>query len=145
MLIVLAAVGRPPRMRRLATALAALALAAALTAFWTWPLAAPPRARARPRLGRAPGISRLGWLLVILALLGLWRARGPAARVRARLPWRCRGTSWIASRSSRWRALPAGEPGRRRRADALILAAALGWAGLRSCLRATARLAAKSS
>src|SRR4029450_5489462 len=78
---------RPRRFRRLATALAALALAAALTAFWTWPLLLRlPNARALA-WGEPPGIGRLGWLLVILALVGFWRARGPAARVVARLPW----------------------------------------------------------
>src|SRR4030095_6001661 len=37
-LILVGAIARPTRARRLATGLAALALAAALTAFWTWPL-----------------------------------------------------------------------------------------------------------
>src|SRR5206468_213552 len=79
--------GVPPRTRRLATALAALVLAAALTAFWTWPLLLRLEHARALAWGEPPGISRLGWLLVILALLGLWRARGPAARVVARLPW----------------------------------------------------------
>src|SRR5262249_57676884 len=78
-LILMAAIARPPRVRRLVAALAALALAAALTAFWTWPLLlrlANARALA---WGEPPGIGRLGWLLVILALVGFWRAAGPAA------------------------------------------------------------------
>ncbi|PYM72613.1 MAG: hypothetical protein DME03_17610 [Candidatus Rokuibacteriota bacterium] len=133
MLIVLAAVGRPPRTRRLATALAALVLAAALTAFWTWPLLLRLEHARALAWGEPPGISRLGWLLVILALLGLWRARGPAARVVARLPWAMLVVTLldrVALEPLGARFLPAN-----RVADgaliALILAAALGWSGLR--------------
>jgi hypothetical protein len=132
-LMLVAAIARPPRVRRLATALAALALAAALTAFWTWPLLlrlANARALA---WGEPPGIGRLGWLLVILALVGFWRARGPAARVVARLPWAMLVIvllDRVALEPLGARFLPAN-----RVADgaliALILAAALGWSGLR--------------
>jgi hypothetical protein len=133
MLILVAAVARPPRVRRLAAALAALALAAALTAFWTGPLLlrlANARALA---WGEPPSIGRLGWLLVILALVGFCRARGPAARVVARLPWAMLGIvllDRVALEPLGARFLPAN-----RVADgaliALILAAALGWSGLR--------------
>jgi hypothetical protein len=133
MLVLLTAMARPRRVRRLATALAALALAAALTAFWTWPLLlrlANARALA---WGEPPGIGRLGWLLVILALVGFWRARGPAARVVARLPWAMLVIvllDRVALEPLGARFLPAN-----RVADgaliALILAAAMGWSGLR--------------
>jgi hypothetical protein len=133
MLILVAAISRPRRVRRLATALAALALAAALTAFWTWPLLLRlPNARALA-WGEPPGIGRLGWLLVILALVGFWRARGPAARVVARLPWAMLLivlVDRVALEPLGARFLPAN-----RVADgaliALILAASLGWSGLR--------------
>ena len=133
MLILVAAIARPPRVRRLAAALAALALAAALTAFWTGPLLlrlANARALA---WGEPPSIGRLGWLLVILALVGFCRARGPAARVVARLPWAMLVIvllDRVALEPLGARFLPAN-----RVADgaliALILAAALGWSGLR--------------
>ena len=133
MLILVAAVARPPRVRRLAAALAALALAAALTAFWTGPLLlrlANARALA---WGEPPSIGRLGWLLVILALVGFCRASGPAARVVARLPWAMLVIvllDRVALEPLGARFLPAN-----RVADgaliALILAAALGWSGLR--------------
>ena len=132
-LILVAAIARPPRVRRLVAALAALALAAALTAFWTGPLLlrlANARALA---WGEPPRFGRLGWLLVILALVGFWRARGPAARVMARLPWAMLVIvllDRVALEPLGARFLPAN-----RVADgaliALILAAALGWSGLR--------------
>ena len=132
-LILLAAVARPPRTRRLATALAALALAAALTAFWTWPLLLRLENARALAWGEPPGIGRLGWLLVIPALLGLWRAHGPAARVVARLPWVMLVivlVDRLALEPLGARFLPAN-----RVADGaligLILAAALGWSGLR--------------
>ena len=132
-LILLAAVARPPRTRRLATALAALALAAALTAFWTWPLLLHHENARALAWGEPPGIGRLGWLLVIPALLGLWRAHGPAARVVARLPWAMLVivlVDRLALEPLGARFLPAN-----RVADGaligLILAAALGWSGLR--------------
>jgi hypothetical protein len=132
-LILLIAVARPPRTRRLATALAALALAAALTAFWTWPLLLRLENARALAWGEPPGIGRLGWLLVIPALLGLWRAHGPAARVVARLPWAMLVIvllDRLALEPLGARFLPAN-----RVADGaligLILAAALGWSGLR--------------
>jgi hypothetical protein len=133
MLIWLAAIARPPRIRRLARALAALALAAALTAFWTWPLLVRLENARALAWGEPPGISRLGWLLVLLALLSFWRARGPAARVVARLPWVMLAVVLLdrtVLEPLGARFLPAN-----RVADgaliALILASALGWSGLR--------------
>jgi hypothetical protein len=134
MLIWLAAIARPPRIRRLTRALAALALAAALTAFWTWPLLLRLENARALAWGEPPGISRLGWLLVLLALLGFRRARGPAARVVARLPWAMLAVVLLdrtVLEPLGARFLPAN-----RVADgaliALILAAALGWSGLRT-------------
>jgi hypothetical protein len=132
-LILLTAVARPPRTRRLGAALAALALAAALTAFWTWPLLVRLENARALAWGEPPGIGRLGWLLLILALVGFWRARRPAARVVARLPWAMLVIvllDRVALEPLGARFLPAN-----RVADgaliALILAAALGWSGLR--------------
>jgi hypothetical protein len=132
-LIVLAAAVRPPRRARLATALAALALAAALTAFWTWPLVLRLEHTRALAWGEPPGISGLGWALALLALLGLWRARagGGAARALALFPW----AMIVVTLLDRFvlealgaRFLPAN-----RVADgawlALILAAAIGWSG----------------
>jgi hypothetical protein len=133
MLIWLAAIARPPRIRRLTRALAALALAAALTAFWAWPLLLRLENARALAWGEPPGMSRLGWLLVLLAFLGSWRARGPAARVVARLPWAMLPVVLLdrtVLEPLGARFLPAN-----RVADgaliALILAAALGWSGLR--------------
>lgn len=133
MLILGAAAARAPRMRRVATALAALAVAATLTAFWTWPLLLRLENARALAWGEPPGITGLGWLLVFLAFLGLWRARGPAARVMASLPWVMLGVTLldrIGLEPLGVRFLPAN-----RVADgalmALILAAALGWSGVR--------------
>src|SRR5437667_70512 len=88
-LIVLAAVARPPRAARLATALAGLVLAAALTAFWTWPLVLRLEHTRALAWGGPPGLGGFGWMLVLVALLGLWRARagGRAALVVALYGW----------------------------------------------------------
>jgi hypothetical protein len=133
MLICLAAIARGPRIRRLTRALAALALAAALTAFWTWPLLLRLENARALAWGEPAGLGRLGWPLVLLALLGYWRARGPAARVVARLPWAVLAIVLLdrtVLEPLGARFLPAN-----RVADgaliALIFAAALGWSGLR--------------
>ena len=132
-LIALAAAARPPQGARLATALAALALAAALTAFWIWPLVLRLEHTRALAWGEPPGISGLGWALALLALLGLWRARagGGATLVLALFPW----AMIVVTLLDRFvlealgaRFLPAN-----RVADgawiALILAAAIGWSG----------------
>ena len=141
MLIWLAAIARPPRIRRLTRALAALALAAALTAFWTWPLLLRLENARALAWGELPGISGLGWLLVLLALLGYWRARGRAARVVARLPWAMLAVVLLdrtVLEPLGARFLPSN-----RVADgaliALIFAAALGWSGLRASSAGTPR------
>jgi len=89
LLVALAASVRPPRRARLAEALAILAGAAALTAFWTMPLVfrlANTRALA---WGEAPTIGALGAALALLALFGLGRARAADATgvVVALFPW----------------------------------------------------------
>jgi hypothetical protein len=88
-LVVLAAIVRPPRPRRIARAVSILALAAALTAFWTLPLTlrlANTRALA---WGETPAIGVFGVPLAALALVGLVRLRdvGRAAVVVALFPW----------------------------------------------------------
>jgi hypothetical protein len=132
-LIALAAAVRPPRTARLATALVALVLAAALTAFWTWPLVLRLGHTRALAWGDPPAIGGLGWALVLLALLGLWRARtgGRAALVLALLPWAMivvTALDRFALEPLGWHFLPAN-----RVADgawiALILAAAIGWCG----------------
>jgi hypothetical protein len=133
-LIALAAVACPPRRARLAAALGALALAAALTAFWTWPLVLRLEHTRALAWGEPPGIGGLGWVLALLALLGLWRARAPgapAARVLALFPWAMIAVTLLVRfvlEPLGVRFLPAN-----RVADgawiALILAAAVGWSG----------------
>ena len=132
-LIVLAAAVRPPRRARLGTALIALVLAAALAAFWIWPLILRLEHTRALAWGEPPGIGGLGWALALLALLGLWRARvgGRAALVLALFPWAMIVVTLLvrfALEPLGARFLPAN-----RVADgawiALILAAAVGWSG----------------
>ena len=131
MLIALGALARPPRVRRLAVAAVVLAVAAALTAFWTAPLVyrlAETRALA---WGGPPRVGLFGGMLGVLAVLGLLRARrgGPALRVTAVFPWVMAIVTLVdlyalEPLGARW--LPAN-----RIADgawlALVLAAGLGW------------------
>src|SRR5262249_62363616 len=107
--------------------------AGAWRAFWPGPLLLRLATARALAWGEPPSIGRLGWLLVILALVGFWGARGPAARVMARLPWAMLVIvllDRVALEPLGARFLPAN-----RVADgaliALILAAALGWSGLR--------------
>ncbi|MGH7304885.1 MAG: hypothetical protein ACRELZ_16485 [Candidatus Rokuibacteriota bacterium] len=134
-LIALAAAARPPRRARLGAALVTLALAGALTAFWTLPLLfriANARALA---WGEMPAIGGFGFALALLALLGFARARGdePSTLVVARFPWAmvlvvAVDRLVLEPLGVRW--LPAN-----RVVDgawiAFILAAALGWSGVR--------------
>ena len=144
-LIVLAAVARPPRAARLATALAGLVLAAALTAFWTWPLVLRLEHTRALAWGGPPGLGGFGWMLVLVALLGLWRARagGRAALVVALYGWAMGFVTLLdrfALEPLGARFLPAN-----RVADgawiALVLAAALGWSGARGSNADPARVA----
>jgi hypothetical protein len=142
-LIAVGAVARPPRRARLAGTLVSLALAAALTAFWTLPLVfrlANTRALA---WGEPPAIGGFGAALAVLALLGLARARaaGPSGLVVALFPW-AMALVVVVDRFAleplgvRW--LPAN-----RVVDgawiAFILAAALGWCGARTDAEPRAR------
>src|SRR2546426_1108019 len=134
-LIALAALAHPPRARRLAGALVVLALAAALTAFWTVPLLfrfAETRALA---WGGPPRIGVFGVGLGLLALLGLLRARGGGRTplVVAVFPWAIASITLVdllvlEPLGARW--LPAN-----RLVDgawiAFILAAGVGWSGAR--------------
>ncbi|HKC99512.1 MAG TPA: hypothetical protein VKG20_15835 [Methylomirabilota bacterium] len=134
-LIVLAALARAPRGARLAQALPILALAAALTAFWTLPLLLRIENTRAIAWGEMPPIGVFGGALACLALIGLARARaaGPAALVVAVFPW-AMALVVAADRfvlepfGMRW--LPAN-----RVVDgawiAVVLAAALGWSGVR--------------
>jgi hypothetical protein len=134
-LIVLGALAQRPRGARLAGALPILALAAALTAFWTVPLVLRLDNARALAWGEAPAIGPFGAALAVLALLGLARAgrAGPAARVVARFPW-AMALVVVVDRFAleplgiRW--LPAN-----RVVDgawiAFVLAAALGWSGAR--------------
>jgi len=134
-LIVLAAVVRPPRRARLVGALPILALAAALTAFWTLPLLVRVANTRALAWGEAPAIGGVGLALAALALFGLARRRGAGSPelVVALFPW-AMALVVIVDRFAleplglRW--LPAN-----RVVDgawiAFILAAALGWSGAR--------------
>ena len=134
-LIVLAALARAPRGARLAQALPILALAAALTAFWTLPLLLRIENTRALAWGEMPSIGVFGVGLACLALIGLARARaaGPVALVVAVFPW-AMALVVAADRlvlepfGMRW--LPAN-----RVVDgawiAVVLAAALGWSGAR--------------
>ena len=138
-LLALGAIVRPPRVARLGQALAALVLAAALTAFWTVPLVLRLEHTRALAWGEPPSVGGFGVFLALVALLGLVRARGagPAALVVALFPW-AMGLVTLADRfaleplGARW--LPAN-----RVVDgawiAVILAAGLGWSGLRPRLR----------
>src|SRR5262249_20706461 len=141
-LIVLAALARAPRGARLAQALPILALAAALTAFWTLPLLLRIENTRAIAWGEMPPIGVFGGALACLALIGLARARaaGPAALVVAVFPW-AMALVVAADRfvlepfGMRW--LPAN-----RVVDgawiAVVLAAALGWCGARGVETASA-------
>jgi hypothetical protein len=134
-LIVIGAVARRPRRARLAGGLLTLAVAAALTAFWTVPLVFRLENTRALAWGEAPSIGGFGAGLALLALLGLARARGAGARglVVALFPW---AMALVVSADRfvleplglRW--LPAN-----RVIDgawiAFVLAAALGWSGSR--------------
>ena len=134
-LIVVGAVVRPPRRARLAGALLTLAVAAALTAFWTVPLVFRLENTRALAWGEAPSIGGFGLGVALLALIGLVRARGAGAGglVIARFPW-AMALVVIVDRFGleplglRW--LPAN-----RVVDgawiAFVLAAALGWSGAR--------------
>jgi len=134
-LIVLGALVRPPRLARLAGALPILALAAALTAFWTLPLLLRLENARALAWGEPPALGIVGWTLTVLAALGLARARGAGAAgvVVAVFPWTM-ALVVLVDRFAleplglRW--LPAN-----RVVDgawiALVLAAALGWSGSR--------------
>jgi hypothetical protein len=135
-LIVVGALVQPPRFARLARALASLALAAALTAFWTVPLLLRIENARALAWGESPAIGLFGGALTALALLGLARARraGPAGLVVALFPWAMAlvvGVDRFALEPLGMRWLPAN-----RVVDgawiAFVLAAALGWSGARS-------------
>jgi hypothetical protein len=135
-LIVIGAVARPPRRARLAGALLTLAIAAALTAFWTVPLLFRLENTRALAWGEAPAIGGFGAALGLLALLGLARARGAGASglVVALFPW-AMVLVVVVDRFAfeplglRW--LPAN-----RVVDgawiAFVLASTLGWSGARS-------------
>jgi hypothetical protein len=134
-LIVIGAVVRRPRRARLAGASLTLAVAAALTAFWTVPLVFRLENTRALAWGEAPSIGGFGVGLALLALIGLARARGAGAGglVIALFPW-AMALVVIVDRfvleplGLRW--LPAS-----RVVDgawiAFVLAATLGWSGAR--------------
>ena len=134
-LVMLAAIVRGPRWSRLAGALAMLALAAALTAFWTVPLVARLGNARALAWGDGPEIGIFGVVLALLALIGLARVRnaGPGGVVVALFPW-AMAQVVLADRfvleplGVRW--LPAN-----RVVDgawiAFVLAATLGWSSVR--------------
>lgn len=134
-LMVVGAVARPPRRARLAAALLSLALAAALTAFWTLPLLFRLEHTRALAWGQARAVGVFGAALALLALVGVARARGagPSGRVVALFPWAMVLVVVIDGFALeplglRW--LPAN-----RVVDgawiAFIMAAGLGWSGAR--------------
>jgi len=135
-LVLLAALARPPRVRRLGGAALRLALAAALTAFWWLPLLARLAHTRALAWGERPGVDALTLALALLAVLGLVRAvyAARAAVVLALWPWALAVVvlldgAVLEPLGVRW--LPAN-----RVVDglfiALILAAGLGWSGFRT-------------
>ena len=145
-LIAVGALVRPPRGARLGSALAALGLATAMTAFWTLPLVLRLEHTRALAWGDPPGVGGgFGASLALLALIGLARARGAgrSAFVVVLFPWAMALVTLVdrfalEPLGVRW--LPAN-----RLADgawiAFILAAALGWSGARGTNGHTARRA----
>src|SRR5712691_8017294 len=145
-LIAVGALVRPPRGARLGSALVALGLATAMTAFWTLPLVLRLEHTRALAWGDPPGVGGgFGASLALLALLGLARARGAgrSAFVVALFPWAMALVTLVdrfalEPLGVRW--LPAN-----RVADgawiAFILAAGLGWSGARGTNGHTARRA----
>jgi len=145
-LIAVGALVRPPRGARLGSALVALGLATAMTAFWTLPLVLRLEHTRALAWGDPPGVGGgFGASLALLALLGLARARGAgrSAFVVALFPWAMALVTLVdrfalEPLGVRW--LPAN-----RIADgawiAFILAAGLGWSGARGTNGHTARRA----
>jgi len=145
-LIAVGALVRPPRGARLGSALVALGLATAMTAFWTLPLVLRLEHTRALAWGDPPGVGGgFGVSLALLALLGLARARGAgrSAFVVALFPWAMALVTLVdrfalEPLGVRW--LPAN-----RVADgawiAFILAAGLGWSGARGTNGHTARRA----
>jgi hypothetical protein len=134
-LMLLGALARPPRWARIGAALLVLTLAAALTGFWSVPLALRLENTRALAWGEPPAFGVFGVTLAALALLGLVRARaaGPSGRVVAVWPWAMTLVVLVdrfALEPSGVRWLPAN-----RVIDgawiAFILAAALGWSGAR--------------
>ncbi len=145
-LIAVGALVRPPRGPRLGSALVALGLATAMTAFWALPLVLRLEHTRALAWGDPPGVGGgFGASLALLALLGLARARGAGRRafVVALFPWAMALVTLVdrfalEPLGVRW--LPAN-----RVADgawiAFILAAGLGWSGARGTNGHTARRA----
>ncbi|PYN45413.1 MAG: hypothetical protein DMD95_08390 [Candidatus Rokuibacteriota bacterium] len=145
-LIAVGALVRPPRGARLGSALVALGLATAMTAFWALPLVVRLEHTRALAWGDPPGVGGgFGASLALLALLGLARARGAgrSAFVVALFPWAMALVTLVdrfalEPLGVRW--LPAN-----RVADgawiAFILAAGLGWSGPRGTNEHTPRRA----
>jgi len=143
-LIAVGALVRPPRGARLGSALVALGLATAMTAFWTLPLVLRLEHTRALAWGDPPGVGGgFGASLALLALLALARARGAGRRAFAvaLFPWAMALVTLVdrfalEPLGVRW--LPAN-----RVADgawiAFILAAGLGWSGARGTSGHTAR------
>ena len=133
--IALGALARPPRQARLVAGVLSLVVTAALTGFWTLPLVFRLDNSRALAWGEAPAIGALGLTLALLALVALARSRGAAAsaRVVTLLPWVMIAVVLVVRVALeplglRW--LPAN-----RVVDgawiALIMAAGLGWSGVR--------------
>src|SRR5256712_5406222 len=136
-LIAVGALVRPPRGARLGSALVALGLATAMTAFWTLPLVLRLEHTRALAWGDPPGVGGgFGASLALLALLALARARGAGRRafVVALFPW----AMALVTLVDRFALEPLGVPWlpANRVADgawiAFILAAGLGWSGART-------------
>src|SRR5262245_52988496 len=110
--VLLPALARSPRLRRLGRALVTLLVAAGLTAFWTIPLVArlaETRALAWGELSaHAFGTLLLDHPLLVVLLVGAalaWTvSASPAGRVLASLPW----VMWLVVAADRWLVEPTG-------------------------------------
>jgi hypothetical protein len=133
--VALGALARPPRRARLVAGALSLVVAAALTGFWTLPMIFRLDNARALAWGEAPAVGGLGIALALLALIAFARPSGaaPSARVVAQLPWAMIAVVLVVRMALeplglRW--LPAN-----RVVDgawiALIMAAGLGWSGVR--------------
>ena len=139
--VALGALAQPPRRARLVAGVLSLVVAAALTGFWTLPLIFRLDNARALAWGEAPAVGGLGIALELLTLIARSRGAAPSARVVTHFPWVMIAVVLVVRLALeplglRW--LPAN-----RIVDgawiALIMAAGLGWSGVRVTTPESAR------